>query len=270
MKKVFFICVMLLFISLSVTMVSAQDYEDFSPTPPPKVPAADFTADGAKYLDILYLNYDGKGFEMTGYGIGFNYVGAFDQIGYNIGVGFQYLTGEDDDGYIDMYFISIPLNANLAFRVAGEAHTSNLVLFGGLHYNYSYTEITADPGLIDPYEHDVEIHLWVYGPLFGAKATIPLGRTVKFIPYYALKRDIIDAEVYVDGDEISGVDVPSATSHLFGFDIELGAISIGTMLDFFNSADNDMIVIYLTWNLDYGESKESPSDETPSDETPPE
>jgi len=255
MRKIALLCVILLFIGAGAVSTYAQDFDDFSPTPPPKVPAADFTADGAKYLDIMYLNYSGEGFDLTGYGLGFNYVGAFERTGFNVGVGFQYLTGEDDDGYIDMYFISIPLNANLAFRVAGEANTSNLILFAGLHYNYSYTEITADPGLIDAYEHDVELHLWVYGPLLGAKATIPLGRTVKFIPYYALKRDIIDAEVYVDGEEISGVDVPSATSHLFGFDIELGAISIGTMLDYFNSADNDMFLIYVTWNLDYGESQ---------------
>jgi hypothetical protein len=59
---------------------------------------------------------------------------------------------------------------------------------------------------------------------------------------------------------MGSVDVPSVTSHLFGFDIEIGAISIGTMLNMLNNADSDMIVIYMTINLDYKESSAKESE----------
>lgn len=231
--------------------------EDLTPTPPPKVPAADFSVEGANYLDVMYLRYSGDMFTMTGFGLGYNYVGAFDRTGFNVGVGVQYLTGEDDDGYFDMEFVAVPINANLAFRVAGTADSSNLILFGGIHYNYSYTNIQVNAGTYAGTE--LEVHLRVYGPLAGAKANIKLGPTLNFVPYYALKRDIIDSEVYVDGESFD-ISIPSSTSHLFGFDIEIGAISVGTMLDMINSSNNDMIIIYLTWNLDYKESSQAESE----------
>jgi hypothetical protein len=263
-KKLYFLIV-LIFTCALITVFSMNTYaqapegEDLTPTPPPKVPAADFSVDGANYLDVMYLRYSGDMFTMNGFGLGYNYVGAFDKIGFNIGFGVQYLTGEDDDGYFDMEFVAVPINANLAFRVAGTANSNNLILFGGIHYNYSYTNIQVDAGVFDAYDHELEIHLWVYGPLLGAKANIRLGPSLNFVPYYALKRDIIDSDVYVDGESFD-ISIPSATSHLFGFDIEIGAISIGTMLNMLNNTNNDMIVIYLTWNLDFKESSTTGSE----------
>lgn len=266
-KKLYFL---MIFTFALITVFAVNTYaqvpkgDDLTPTPPPKVPAADFSVDGANYLDVMYLRYSGDMFTMTGFGLGYNYVGAFDNTGFNVGFGVQYLTGEDDDGYFDMEFVAVPINANLAFRVAGTADSNNLILFGGIHYNYSYTNIQVDAGVIDADDHELEIHLRVYGPLLGAKANIKLGPTLNFIPYYALKRDIIDSDVYVDGESFD-ISIPSVTSHLFGFDIEIGAISVGTMLDMLNSSNNDMIIIYLTWNLDYKESTEKKSDEESSE-----
>jgi hypothetical protein len=255
-KKLYFL-MLLIFTCALITVFSmntyAQDPEDLTPTPPPKVPAADFSEDGANYLDFLYLNYQGEGFELTGFGLGYNHVGAFDRTGFNVGVGFQYLTGEDDDNTFDMKMFAIPINANLAFRIAGTADSSNLILFGGIHYNFSNTQVNIEP------DNDIEINLYVYGPLGGAKASLALGPMFKFIPYYALKRDIISADAWYNGESID-VSVPSATSHLFGFDIEIGAISVGTMLDMINSSNNDMIIFYLTWNLDYKESSATESE----------
>ena len=259
-KKLYFL---MIFTLALITVFAVNTYaqvpegEDLTPTPPPKVPAADFSVEGANYLDVMYLRYSGDMFTMWGFGLGYNYVGAFDKTGFNIGVGVQYLTGEDDDGYFDMEFVAVPINANLAFRVAGTADSSNLILFGGIHYNYSYTNIQVNAGTYAGTE--LEVHLRVYGPLAGAKANIKLGPTLNFVPYYALKRDIIDSEVYVDGESFD-ISIPSSTSHLFGFDIEIGAISVGTMLDMINSSNNDMIIIYLTWNLDYKESSQAESE----------
>jgi hypothetical protein len=232
----------------------AQNPEDMTPTPPPKVPAADFSEDGANYLDVMYMRYSGEDFELNGFGLGYNYVGAFGNTGFNIGFGFQYLTGENDDKTFDITMFAIPINANLAFRIAGTADSSNLIIFGGIHYNYSHTNVDIEP------DNNVEINMWVYGPLVGAKANLRLSPMVNFIPYYALKRDIIDADVYYNGELISGVDIPDVTSHLFGFDIEIGAISVGTMLNMLNNADSDMITIYLTINLDYKESSTTGSE----------
>ena len=259
-KKLYFLMIFTLaLITVFAVNIYAQvpEGEDLTPTPPPKVPAADFSVEGANYLDVMYLRYSGDMFTMTGFGLGYNYVGAFDRTGFNVGVGVQYLTGEDDDGYFDMEFVAVPINANLAFRVAGTADSSNLILFGGIHYNYSYTNIQVNAGTYAGTE--LEVHLRVYGPLAGAKANIKLGPTLNFVPYYALKRDIIDSEVYVDGESFD-ISIPSSTSHLFGFDIEIGAISVGTMLDMINSSNNDMIIIYLTWNLDYKESSQAESE----------
>ena len=48
--------------------IYAQNTEDITPTPPPKVPAADFSEDGANYLDVMYLRYSGDDFELNGFG----------------------------------------------------------------------------------------------------------------------------------------------------------------------------------------------------------
>jgi hypothetical protein len=154
----------------------AQNPEDITPTPPPKVPAADFSEDGANYLDVMYLRYNGEDFQLNGFGFGYNYVGAFDRVGFNIGFGFQYLTGENDDKTFDINMFAIPINANLAFRIAGTAASSNLILFGGIHGNYSHTEVDVEPDI------EVGINMWVYGPLVGAKANLRLSPMVNFIP----------------------------------------------------------------------------------------
>jgi hypothetical protein len=253
-KKLYFLMIFTFaLITVFAMNTYAQDAEDFSPTPPPKVPAADFSEDGANYLDVMYLKYEGEGFELTGFGLGYNYVGAFDRTGFNVGFGFQYLTGENDDNTFDINMFAIPINANLAFRIAGTADSSNLVIFGGIHFNYSHTTVDIEP------DNDIEIDMRVYGPLGGAKASLAISPMFKFIPYYALKRDIIEADAYYNGESIN-ISIPSATSHLFGFDIEIGAISVGTMLDMLNSSNNDMIIIYFSWNLDYKESSATESE----------
>ncbi len=75
---------------------------------------------------------------------------------------------------------------------------------------------------------------------------------VAFIPYYVFKYENYDAEVNVNGT-VYDADIDSAGIHIFGFDIEIGAISIGAMLDMISNSDRDMIVISFTYNLDYDE-----------------
>jgi hypothetical protein len=61
------------------------------------------------------------------------------------------------------------------------------------------------------------------------------------------------------------MDIDPAAVHLIGFDIEIGAFSIGALLDMFSNANRDMIIVSFTYNLDYDEGTQSkaPSSSAP-------
>ena len=241
------ILALLLVAALPVQSI-AQNAEDYKPTPPPKIPAADFIPQGRTYLDGTFLYMDADIFTMRGMGIGVNYVSMAGTLGWNFGISGLYLTGSDDDGTIDVNGLMFPLSANIAMRVAGTADSNSLILFGGIHYSWTGIWVTVtDPAL------DIYFSLRTYGPMIGVKASIPLNRNTKLIPYYILKRESYDAEVTING-QYQTADIDDMVYHLFGFDIEIGAISIGALLDFITNADSDMIMISVTYNFDYVET----------------
>lgn len=227
----------------------AADSDKYKPTPPPKIPAADFESGGRKYLDFTILYADMDVVTLRAGGVGFNYVGMIgDQVGWNVGAGLFYLTGEDDDKTMDITGGIIPLTANIAYRPYNVPGGNSLILFAGLHYSWTGIYVDIEPST------EVDVSLTTYGPMFGAKARIMITPTVAFIPYYVFKYDNYDAEINVDGT-VSNLDIDPAAVHIIGFDIEIGAISVGAMLDMLNNANRDMIMISFTYNLDYEESK---------------
>ncbi len=226
-------------------LLAASD-DKFKPTPPPQVPAADFNSVGRKYLDFTFLYADIDVVTLMGFGAGLNYVSMYKNLGWNVSGGAFYLTGDDEDGTMDITGVMVPLTANVAFRPYERPNGNCLIFFGGLHYSWTGVYVDMSSGM------EIDVSLRTYGPMFGAKAKFMMKPGLAFIPYWVFKYESYDGEVNVDGT-VSDLDIDSAAVHLIGFDIEIGAISVGAMLDMISNSDRDMIIISFTYNLDYGE-----------------
>ena len=244
---------MLCFTMVMLTAVPSfsLDQSELRPTSPPRVPVADYGLHSHRIIDAMYLHYSFEDFTMDGVGIGYNYVNNLDKVGYNLGAGFFYLYGTDDDDTFDINVWNLPLNANLGFRIFGTPETNNLIIFGGIHYTYTWLEVVFDK---------YDIYVWgpAYGPLFGAKAKIRLNSTVSVVPYYIYQRTSFDYTVEVDGVEYD-VDIKPVSSNLLGFDIQFGAFSVGALLDMLNNTDNDKITIIFSYDFDYMPAEQQPA-----------
>ncbi len=246
------------FLFLPLAAVVGLDTKSLTPTSPPKVPISDFGDGGHRVLDLMYMHYEFEDFSMDGGSVGFNYINNIDAVGYNLAFGAFYLNGGNAD--IDANAWAVPLNANLALRIAGSRDSSNLAVFGGLHYTYMWIDVTA--GTTDVYVYGPS-----YGPLFGVKAKLKFSETFSLIPFYIFQRFYFDYTVEVNG-YAQDVDVDPVNAHLFGFDIELGPVSIGALFDMVNNSDTDKFTIIFSYDFDYSSSAPSETRAEPVAETP--
>jgi hypothetical protein len=164
-----------------------------------------------------------------------------NKLGWNAGFNFFYLTGGNDEG-TDGFFLSPGLTANLAIRPYGTAETNNMILLFGIHYSYGHASLDFESG------DTAEVNLWMYGPMAGVKAQLHLSKTVKLVPFYVFKYNLVNIDAYYNG-EYREVPEDDFASHIIGFDLVFGTISIGTMLDTFSGAGNDVIMIHLTFKF---------------------
>lgn len=95
--------------------------------------------------------------------------------------------------------------------------------------------------------------------MFGAKARLMLRPGLAFIPYYVFRYENYDADVNVNG-VTSTPAIDSDGVQIFGFDIEIGAISISAMFDAITNADRKVYFITFTYNLDYDEGASDAGD----------
>lgn len=232
----FFIIFLLIFSSNLFADIS----DGISPTPPPRLPITDYKENSESIVDFDYLRYSDDDISFNGYGVGYNFIkpiGEEQKYAYNIGFGGVYLSGETDSG-TSAGGGSIPINGNFAYRMRGTADSSNIVLIGGLHFTYSHIEIDTS--------QYIEIDVWQWGPLIGIKSTM-IANSTKIIPFYILRYDIMYIDVYV-GDNYTYVE-DDMLSHIIGFDIEFETVSIGSMLDLFNSQSRNLISIHAAFTF---------------------
>jgi hypothetical protein len=252
-KFVLFLAVACAFLFFPVNSFS-ESAGDYKPTPPPAIPAADFASEGRIYLDFigLYADIDAgeENITLKGIGGGINYVSMVKELGWNVSGSCFYLTGENDKNTGDLTGVMVPLTANIAFRPYSNPGGNSLIFFAGLHYSWTGVWIDYQEGSTLT---EIDLYLTTIGPMFGAKARLMLRPGLAFIPYYVFKYENYDAEVVVNGVSRS-VDIDSEGVQLFGFDIEIGAVSIGAMLDMITNSDRKMYFITFTYNLDYSES----------------
>lgn len=214
--------------------------DGFSPSQPPRTPVTDFEEKPVSIIDIDYLNYSNDDIELNGYGAGYNYVTPFGtgtKYAFNAGIGGVYFTGES--GSTSAEGGSIPLNANFGYKIKSNHNTPDAILFGGIHFAYTYIYVDTTAG--------VEINVWQWGPLFGLKGNIEVSENVNFIPYYALRIDFLYMDIYV-GDEYYYAE-DTVVSHLLGFDIEINEISIGAMFDMFKSTEGTLIALNVSFRF---------------------
>jgi len=220
--------------------------DNMTPTAPPRVPVTDYDTGPHRVMDLMYLHYDLDVATVDGGSLGFNYINSYNNMAYNLGAGVVYMQGAASDIDLDVYAPAIPLNANIGIRLAGRPDTSSLMIFGGLHWTYTWVIVTYGT-------HDVYAYGPAYGPLLGAKAEIKLTPSVSIIPYYVFQHIIFDIEVEVDGYPVDA-DVDPVTSHLLGFDIKISGFSVGALLDTLNNTDNKKITIIASYDFDYTDS----------------
>ncbi len=255
-RLVFAGAVLAVFLPLSA--VVGLDNKSLTPTSPPKVPISDFGDGGHRVIDLMYMHYEFEDFSMNGGSVGFNYINNIDAVGYNLAIGTFYLNGENAD--VDANAWALPLNANLALRIAGSRDSSNLAVFGGIHYTYSWIYVTVG-------STDVYVYGPSYGPLFGVKAKLKFSESVSVIPFYIFQRFNFDYTVEVNGYSQS-VDVDPVNAHLLGFDVEIGPVSIGALFDMMNNSDTDKFTIMFSYDFDYNSSAPSETRAEPVKETP--
>lgn len=228
----------------------SQDATEFRPTQPPRVPVTDYDTGPHRIADFLYMHYSFEEFTLDGGALGFNYVDRYEQIAYNFGGGVMYMQASSSSlpEELDIYVAAIPLNANIGYRLIGNADTHNLMVFGGLHWMYMW--FVAVYGV-----YDVYVYGPAFGPLAGLKGEIKLTPSVSIIPYYAFQHTIFDLTVEVEGIA-QDVDIDPVTSHLFGFDVKFGEFSVGALLDALNNTDNNKITIMFSYDFDYKSGNE--------------
>jgi hypothetical protein len=254
MKKALLVTILLFSITLSLNLVSLSpafaeiDSSKVTPSSPPRVPVTDYDTGSHRIVDLMYIHYDIDVATIDGGSIGFNYVNSYNELAYNLGAGFFYLQGSASDIDLDVYAPALPLNANVGVRLFGRPDTNNLMVFGGLHWTYTWIVITYET-------HDIYAYGPAYGPLFGAKAELKLSPSVSIIPYYIFQHVIFDVDIEYDGQPVNA-DVDPVTSHLFGFDIKFSGFSVGALLDTLNNTDNKKITIIASYDFDYSDSSE--------------
>ena len=255
------------FFLVPVNSCSASN-DMYKPTPPPAIPAADFESNGRWYLDFtgLYADIDtgDDSIVFKGIGVGVNYVGMVKELGWNVSLSCLYLTGENDDGSGDGTGVMTPATANIAFRPINNPSGNSLILFAGLHY--SFTGIWIDIGSGSSMT-EIDVYLRTYGPMFGAKARLMLKPGVAFIPYYVFRYESYDADVNYNGTW-STPSIDSEAVQIIGFDIEIGAISIGAMIDSIANADRKVYFITFTYNLSYDGGSSPQKADTAAPKTP--
>jgi hypothetical protein len=250
-KTVYLVIIFITALVISGPVFPAS-YDSVTPTQPPRIPVTDYGGGSHGIVDFLFLRYSFEIVDLLGLGFGYNYVDTFENTdtAYNIGAGFLYLTGSATLGTtnIDVYNWNLPLNANLGFRVLGTKDSNNLMLFGGIHWTYTWLLVDIDYGV-----HDAYLYGSAYGPLFGAKGQIVVNSDVTIIPFYVFHHAIFDYSLEYDGIPVD-VEIDPVTSHFFGFDIKFGSVSLGALFDMINNTDNDKITIMITYDLDYTSS----------------
>lgn len=249
MKRLtFLIPLLLLTILLNTDLSFALDTEALTPTQPPRIPVTNYDTGTHIITDVMYLHYSFNEFTLDGGGLGFNYVDNVEMLAYNFGGGVTYLQGTGKDIDMDIYSPTIPLNANIGLRLAGNPDTSSLMVFGGVHFMYMWLIMVYD-------EYDAYAYGPAYGPLAGVKAEIKMTPSVSIIPYYVFHHTIFDITVEVEGED-QDVDIDPVTSHLLGFDIKFGEFSIGALFDTLNNTDNNKITILFSYDLNITDDDE--------------
>lgn len=249
-ETIIFIFISFFSVIIFITPSYTQDSDSFQPTQPPRIPVADYDIGPHRIVDFMYLNYSFEEFTLEGFGAGFNYVSTYNDMAYNLGIGIIKMKGSstDLDPELRVHDTNLPLNANIGLRISGNSETNNVMIFGGLHWMYSWIDVTWG---------DVEASAYgpAFGPLFGIKGELKLNPSLSFIPYYVFHHSIFDIDVEVEGTTQSA-DIDPVTSHLIGFDIKIGGISVGALLDTINNTDNDKLTILCTYDLDYNTGNE--------------
>jgi len=236
--------VVILFLIISLKVYS-QDAGEFRPTQPPRIPVTDYDSGSHRIFDFLYMHYSFEDFTLDGFGLGHNYVDMYEQAAYNIGVGFLYMEGSSNSlpEDLDVYVATLPINGNIGYRIHGTRETNNIMIFGGIHWMYMWFEAIYG-------DYDIYAYGPAFGPMGGLKAEFKVTPAVSIIPYYVFHHTIFDITVEFEGNK-QNVDIDPVTSNLIGFDIKIGAFSIGALLDAFNNTDNDKITILFSYDLDY-------------------
>lgn len=248
MKKSYLLFITLgiiIFSTISSSNVYSQDTEEFRPTQPPRIPVTDYDIGPHNIFDVLYLHYSFEDFTLDGFGLGYNHVDMYDKAAYNLGAGFLYMEGSSTSlpEELEVYVATLPLNGNIGYRIHGTANTNNIMIFGGIHWMYMWMEVFYG-------DYDVYAYGPAFGPMGGLKAEFKITPTVSIIPYYVFQHTIFDITVEVEGYE-QDVSIDPVTSNLLGFDIKIGAFSVGALLDALNNTDNDKITLFFTYDLDY-------------------
>lgn len=152
------------FLFIPVNSYSAST-DNYMPTTPPAIPAADFVSEGRWYLDFtgLYTNIDtgDNAVVIKGIGGGVNYVGMVKELGWNVSLSGLYLTGEDDNGTADVTGVMTPLTANIAYRPYSNPNGNSFILFAGLHYSFTGIWIDIQSGTTLT---EIDMYLRTYGP----------------------------------------------------------------------------------------------------------
>jgi len=212
--------------------------DGFTPSHPPNIPIADYAEKSESEVKIDFLSYSNDDIDMKGIGAGYNYIspfGASNAYVFNIGLAATYMTAETDT--LDGDGFSIPVNANIGMRLSGTHDKPGAVLFAGAHFAFTHIYVGEAEST------NIEVNVFQKGPLFGIMGEFAMSENMKFIPFYVLRVDFVDVDIWVNGNYYAASD--SAVSHLIGFDLEINNISIGTVLDMINNTDGTLIAITL-------------------------
>jgi len=244
MKKI--VLLILFFVSLflySQKISYAFSEDNLRPTPPPRLPVTDYDTGVHRVVDVMYLSYEYDDFTLDGFGLGFNYVNNYDDLAYNLGVGYIYLYGGPSSIWIDNH--NLMFNGNLGYRLHGNSNTNNLMIFGGIHFMYIWVDV-------DILTTDNSIYAYgpAYGPLIGLKGEIKATPAVSIIPYLIIHHTMFDLTVEYNGNAYSP-SIDPVTSVIMGFDVKFRQYSIGALLDMINNNEGSKILIMFSYDFDY-------------------
>ncbi len=213
--------------------------DGFIPSQPPNLPIADYADESESEVKVDFLSYSNDDIDMKGIGAGYNYISPFGSANgyvFNVGIAATYMTAETDT--LDGDGFSIPINANVGMRLSGTHDKPGAVIFAGAHFAFTHIYVG------DSDSTNIEVNVFQKGPMFGLMGEFAMSENTKFIPFYALRIDFVDMDIWVNGHYYSASD--TAVSHLIGFDIEINNVSIGTVLDMINNTDGKLIALTLS------------------------